>query len=51
MLQRHDNFIFELEAWRERENLKDDMRGQMRKMYEIQKKRVRYQSMPHHDPG
>ena len=44
-VQRHDNLIFELEAWREREKLKDDMRAQMRKMYMIQKERVRFQSM------
>ncbi|KAG0621449.1 hypothetical protein M758_3G020700 [Ceratodon purpureus] len=45
LLKRHDRLIFELESWRERENLKDDMRAQMRKMYMIQKERVRYQKL------
>jgi len=44
--QRHESLVFELEAWRQREFLKDDMKIQMVKMYEIQKERARFQSMP-----
>lgn len=44
-VQRHDARIFELEGWRKLEFLKDDMRGQLRKMYAVQMERLRYQKL------